>query len=70
MMSTDKDEIKSYEVFRSKYLDFIALYNTYDIFPELSDFLSDILTEKNVEVTNLFDCIEMPESIRLLALNQ
>jgi hypothetical protein len=69
MMGTDKEEIESYEVFRSKYLDFIALYKTYDIFSELSGFLSEILTEKQIKINNLFDCIEMPESIRLLALN-
>jgi len=68
MIGSEKVEIKSYEVFRSKYLDFIALYKTYDIFPELSKFLSTILTEKQTDINNVFDCIEMPDSIRLLAL--
>lgn len=60
--------IESYEVFRSKYLDYIALYKTYDIFSELSDFCANILTGKQTEINNVFDCIEMPESIRLMAL--
>jgi len=70
MLGTDKEEIESYEVFRSKYLDFLAFYKTYDIFSELSGLFSEILTEKQTEINNIFDCIEMPEHIRLLALNK
>jgi len=68
--STDKDEINSYEVYRSKYLDWITFYKTYQIFNELSDFITDILNEKQTEIDNIFDCIEMPDYIKKLALQK
>ena len=70
MISSDTDEINSYEVYRSKYLDWITFYKTNNIFPEFSDFLTDILNKKQIEIDTIFDCIEMPDSIRLLALNK
>jgi len=69
IISSDNDEINSYEVYRSKYLDWIAFYKTNHCFSEFSDFVTDILNKKQTEIQNVFDCIEMPESIRLLALN-
>ena len=66
--STDKDVINSYEVYRSRYLDLITFYKTYHIFNELSDFITDILDKKQIEVDTIFDCVEMPDSIKELAL--
>ena len=68
MISSDKDEIQSYEVFRSKYLDLITFYKTYNIFTEYTDFIYDLLNEKQTEIDNIFDCIEMSDSIKQLAL--
>ena len=70
IISSDKDEIKSYEVYRSKYLDWIAFYKTNNIFVELSHFLTDILNEKQTEIDTIFDCVQMPDSIRNLALHK
>tara|TARA_B110000285_G_C14553636_1_gene350333 strand:- start:227 stop:436 length:210 start_codon:yes stop_codon:yes gene_type:complete len=67
-MSSDKDEIHSYEVFRSKYLDWLTFYKTNDIFHDFSDYISDILNEKQIEVDTIFDCIEMSDEIKNMAL--
>ena len=68
MMSSDTDEIHSYEVFRSKYLDWLTFYKTNDIFHDFSDYISDILNEKQIEVDTIFDCIEMSDEIKNMAL--
>jgi len=70
MLSSDTNEIHSYEVFRSKYLDWIAFYKTNHIFPEFTDFIVGILNEKQTEINTIFDCIEMSDSIKLLALTK
>ena len=46
----------------------ITFYKTYDIFKEYTEFISDLLNEKQIDVDSIFDCIEMPESIKKLAL--
>ena len=68
LIGTDKDELTSRVLFRSKYLDLIALYDTYDIFREFNDYLKEILNEKQMKLGDIFDSVEMPESIKNLAL--
>jgi hypothetical protein len=68
--SSDKDEINSYEVYRSKYLDWLAFYKTNGIFIEFTDFIVDMLNKKQTEINTIFDCIDMPDSIKILALNK
>ena len=68
MTSSDKDEINSYEVYRSKYLDWITFYKTHGIFLEFTDFITDMLNERQTEINTIFDCIDMPDSIKNLAL--
>ena len=68
MTSSDKDEINSYEVYRSKYLDWITFYKTHGIFLEFTDFITDMLNERQTEINTIFDCIDMPDSIKKLAL--
>jgi len=68
--SSDKNIVTSYEVYRSKYLDWISFYKTYGIFTEFNDFILTMLNERQTEIDNIFDCIEMPDSIKALALNK
>ena len=68
--SSDKNIVTSYEVYRSKYLDWISFYKTYGIFTEFNDFILSMLNERQTEIDNIFDCIEMPDSIKALALNK
>ena len=68
--SSDKNIVSSYEVYRSKYLDWISFYKTYHIFTEFNDFILTMLNEKQIEIDNIFDCIEMPDLIKELALNR
>ena len=70
LTSSDKDEINSYEVYRSKYLDWITFYKTNGIFIEFTDFIVDMLNKKQTEINTIFDCIDMPDSIKILALNK
>ena len=39
MTSSDKNIVSSYEVYRSKYLDWISFYKTYHIFTVFNDFI-------------------------------
>ena len=55
-------------VFRSKYLDWLTFYKTNDIFKDFADYISDILNEKQIEVDDIFDCIEMSDEIKNMAL--
>lgn len=68
--SSDKNIVSSYEVYRSKYLDWVSFYKTYHIFSEFNDFILTMLNERQIEIENIFDCIEMPDSIKALALNK
>ena len=68
LISSDKEEINSYEVYRSRYLDWLTFYKTHHIFDEYSEFITDLLNKKQTNIDNIFDCIEMPNSIKELAL--
>ena len=68
MLSTDKYSISSREVYRKKYFDWLSFYKTNDIFHGFSELIIDKLNEKQPEINSIFDCSEMPESIKILAL--
>lgn len=68
MYSTKDNEITSYKVYRERYLDFMTICKTYDIFPEYITHLQNYLNKKQIEVNGMFDCIEMSEEIKQLAL--
>ena len=68
MLSTDEHKISSREVYRKKYLDWLAYYKSNDIFHDYSKLIIDKLNKEQTEINNLFDCNEMPESIKKIAL--
>ena len=68
LISSDTNELFKYEVYRSRYLEWITFYKTYDIFIEYTELIMDLLDKKQTEIDSIFDCIEMPDSIRKLAL--
>ena len=68
LVGTDEKELNSQEIFGSKYLDLMAIYNTYDIFRELNDYMKEILNDKQADICDIFEFTEMPESIKKLAL--
>lgn len=69
IISTDENIISGYEVYRERFLDWISFYETYNIFTEFSQFLKDKFKRENISVNNIFDTIEMPESIKNLAIS-
>ena len=68
--SSDNDNILSYEVFRSRYLDWLTFYKTNHIFIEYSKFITNLLNQKQTEINSIFDCVEMPNCIQELALKK
>jgi len=67
--SSDNNYITGYEVYRNRFLDWISFYETYNIFDEYSQFLKDKFKEENIVINGIFDTIEMPESIKNLAIS-
>lgn len=69
IISGDKQEdISSREVYREKYMDWISFYKTYDIFPEFSKLIQNRLNEVQIDVQNIFECNDLPDSLKDLAL--
>ena len=68
LQSTAKKEIKSYEVYRGRYIDFLTFCKTKDIFHDYQKNIENKLNEKQTDVKGLFDFIDMPDSIKALAL--
>lgn len=46
------------QIYRTNYLDYYTICQTYDIFPELQEYFKTILNEKQVEVNELFDTLD------------
>ena len=69
LKSTQKKEIDSYTVFRERYLDQITFCKTYHIFKDYSKYLENKLNKKQLKVNSVFDTIELPDSIKELALS-
>ena len=66
--STKENTIESTEVYRKKYLDFLAYYKTNNIFQDYSKLITKRLNDEQTEINSIFDCSEMPDSIKILAL--
>jgi predicted unusual protein kinase regulating ubiquinone biosynthesis (AarF/ABC1/UbiB family) len=66
--STVENTIESTEVYRKKYLDFLAYYKTNNIFQDYSKLIMQKLNDEQTEINSIFDCDKMPDSIKLLAL--
>jgi len=68
-ISDDKQEdISSREVYRVKYMDWLSFYKTYDIFSEFSKLIQNRLNEVQAGVQNIFECNDLPDSLKTLAL--
>ena len=68
LQSSKNNEISSYEVYRSRYLDLLTICKTYNIFTNYSNFITELLNEKQIKIDEIFDCIKMPDSIKKIAL--
>ena len=66
--STENNMITSNKVYRKKYLDMLSYYNTHDIFHDYSKLIVELLNTEQAEIKSIFDCSEMPDSIKNLAL--
>jgi predicted unusual protein kinase regulating ubiquinone biosynthesis (AarF/ABC1/UbiB family) len=68
-ISDDKqDYITSQEVYRVKYMDWLSFYQTYNIFPEFSEYIKERLNNLQSEINNVFECNKIPDSFKNLAL--
>lgn len=70
LISTEKNLISTKNVYRNKYLDWLSFYKTYHIFPEFGKLITDKLNSTQIEIESIFDCADMPESIKKLALSK
>ena len=70
LQSSKNNTITPYEVYRTRYLDMLAFCQTYNIFEDYQKLITNKLNEKQIEVQNIFDTINMPESIKNLAINK
>jgi predicted unusual protein kinase regulating ubiquinone biosynthesis (AarF/ABC1/UbiB family) len=68
LMTSKNNEISDYSVYREKYLDILTFCKTYDIFEEHSEYIENKLNDKQVEVSGIFDTIELDESIKELLI--
>ena len=60
--------ITSQEVYRVKYMDWLSFYKTYHIFPEFSKYIEDRLNKLQSEIKEVFECNDIPDSFKSLAL--
>lgn len=67
--STESNMITSTKVYRKKYLDMLSYYNTHDIFHDYGKLIVQLLNDEQTEIKSIFDCSEMPDTIKKLALN-
>uniref|UniRef100_A0A6C0BT22 Protein kinase domain-containing protein n=1 Tax=viral metagenome TaxID=1070528 RepID=A0A6C0BT22_9ZZZZ len=68
LMTSKNNVISDYTVYREKYLDILTFCRTYNIFPEHSEYIEYKLNNKQIEVTNIFDTIDLDESIKELLI--
>ena len=69
LMTNDKDNTTPYEVYRDRYLNIFTFCKTYNIFNKYSGYIEKKLNEKQVVVNNIFDTINLEESIKVLAID-
>ena len=68
MLSSEEHTITSRDVYRKKYLDWLAYYKSYNIFHDYSNLIIDKLNKEQTKITSIFDTNSMPDSIKMLAL--
>ncbi len=68
LQASATNEISSLEVYRGRYMDMLTFCKTKDIFHDYQQNMILKLNKKQTNVTGLFDFIEMPDSIKALAL--
>jgi serine/threonine protein kinase len=56
------------KVYKERYVDCLNICKTYNIFPEYTAYIQETLASLQMERTTIFETVEMPESIRQLAL--
>jgi len=69
LMTSNKDLLTPYEVFRERYLNIYTFCKTYDIFPKYSQLIENKLNEKQTDIVTIFDTINLDESLINLAIN-
>ena len=70
LQSTATNEISSLEVYRGRYLDMLTFCKTKNIFHDYQENMIHKLNDKQTKVEGVFDFIDMPDSIKQLALNK
>ena len=68
LKASSTQDIGSYEIYRSRYVDMLTFCKTKDIFHDYQKNIENKLNEKQTDVKGLFDFIDMPDSIKALAL--
>lgn len=59
LMASDKNLMDDYKVFRERYLNIYTFCKTYNIFPGYSKYIENKLNSKQVNISGLFDTIEL-----------
>ena len=67
-MTSKKNIINNYEVYREKYLDILTFCKTYHIFEDHSKYIEKKLNDKQMKIENIFDTIKMDDSIKQLII--
>ena len=70
LVSSSKNVISDYQVYREKYLDILTFCRTYNIFNEHSEYIENKLNKKQMKIENIFDTIEMDDNIRELLISK
>ena len=68
LQASSKNEISSFEVYRGRYIDMLTFCKTKNIFHDYQKNIINKLNDKQTKVEGVFDFIEMPDSIKALAL--
>ena len=57
------------QIFKGHYVELLTFCDTYQFYPKIREHIAKRLNEKKIKRTALFDGIEMPDSMRALALS-
>ena len=57
------------KIYKGHYVELLTFCDTYQFYPKIREHIANRLNEKQIERTSLFDGINMPDSIRELALS-
>lgn len=71
LMASDKNFMDDYKVFRERYLNIHTFCKTYNIFPGYSKYIEKRLNKKQVNVTSIFDTINIDDiDLKNMALDK